>query len=895
MKNPTRWVFVILLLLFSVVVSVPLSKAQIAGISKSARLVQEGILFLPPKVLPGTPLRSSGSPAVKEAAAGGRVIVGASYRNDTSPPLRDIRPSPVKAREKHEANKSRKIPHVHKDSPDQSAVQDRVAVPNMPSPILNFDGIPFPGVACFCAPPDTNGAVGLDQYVQIVNEGYQVFDKATGASTFGPVDFSTIWSGFGGVCETTGDGDPILLYDRIANRWLVSQFAGAIPRDECVAISTTSDATGSYNRYAFHLGNDFFDYPKLGVWPDAYYMSMNVFNTAGTAFLGPQPFAFDRASMLIGAPATFVSTGITGGSMEETYLPANLDGTNLPPAGAPNTFVEWPGGNSLNNYKIYHFHADFAVPANSTFTLFATLPAAGFTALCPTTFSCVPQLGTTSGLDGIGDRLMFRSAYRNFGDHESLVTNYSVSSGGVAGVRWIELRNVTSGPVTVFQESTYQPDTTWRWMGSAAMDHVGNMAVGFSASSASIFPQIRYAGRLAGDPLDTLAQGEATLFAGTGSQTDTNSRWGDYSSLTVDPVDDCTFWYTTEYYATTTSFDWRTRIGNFKFPDCIGPTPTPTSTNTPTGAPTNTPTQTPTNTPTRTPTNTPTQTPTNTPTQTPTNTPTGAPTNTPTQTPTNTPTRTPTNTPTQTPTNTPTRTPTITPTQTPTNTPTRTPTNTPTQTPTNTPTQTPTNTPTQTPTNTPTRTPTNTPTGAPTNTPTQTPTNTPTRTPTSTPTGAATSTPTQTPTNTPTRTPTITPTNAPTPTTTPAATNFFTLAPCRVADTRDPVGPSGGPALLANTIRNFPVTGICGIPSSATAVAINIAVFLPNDDGDLRVYPTGGAAPLASTINFHQFIVRANNAIVPLGAGGQVSVLCDMPPGSTGSTNFFFDVYGYFQ
>ena len=135
-------------------------------------------------------------------------------------------------------------------------------------------------------------------------------------------------------------------------------------------------------------------------------------------------------------------------------------------------------------------------------------------------------------------------------------------------MRWLELRNVSFGPVTVFQESTYQPDTTWRWMGSAAMDGSGNLAVGFSASSASIFPQIRYAGRLATDPLNTLAQGEATLFAGTGSQTGTGSRWGDYSALTVDPVDDCTFWYTTEYYSTTSQFNWRTRIGTFKFPQC---------------------------------------------------------------------------------------------------------------------------------------------------------------------------------------------------------------------------------------------------------------------------------------------------------------------------------------
>ncbi len=183
----------------------------------------------------------------------------------------------------------------------------------------------------------------------------------------------------------------------------------------------------------------------------------------------------------------------------------------------------------------------------------------------------MPQLGQSSvnNLDAIGDRPMFRSAYRTFADgHESLVGNFTVSSGGVAGVRWYELRGVTSGPVTTFQEATYQPDTTWRFQGSTAMDKQGNMALGFSASSSAIFPQVRYTGRLAGDPLNTLPQGEATMFAGTGAQTGTVNRWGDYSDMTIDPVDDCTFWYTTEYYATTTSFNWRTRIGNFKFPGC---------------------------------------------------------------------------------------------------------------------------------------------------------------------------------------------------------------------------------------------------------------------------------------------------------------------------------------
>lgn len=534
--------------------------------------------------------------ALKSAATQKKsdVQVGGSYHNDTSKPLREMKQLPYTGKPQREANKNPKLPNKHKDTNDPVVQTGETMAPsaNMPGTQNNFDGVPFPGVGCNCAPPDTDGEVGATQYVQIVNEGYQVFDKTTGASLLGPSGIQTIWGGFGGVCESTGRGDPVVLYDQLANRWLISQFAGVnIPTDECVAISTTSDATGSYHRYAFNLGSNFFDYPHLSVWPDGYYMSMNVFNSTGTAFLGPQPFAFDRAKMLAGLPATFVTTGITGGSSEETYLPADLDGSTLPPPGAPATFIEWPGNGT---YRVFHFHADFATPANSTFTLFATPPAAGFSVLCPTTRSCVPQSGTSSGLDAIADRLMFRLAYRNFGTHESVVGNYTVGAGSVAGVRWFELRNVTNGPVSVFQESTYQPDSTWRWMGSAAMDSQGNLAVGYSASSASIFPQIRYAGRLAGDPLNMLTQAEATLFAGTGSQTGTGNRWGDYAAMSVDPVDDCTFWFTSEYYATTSQFNWRTRIGSFKFPGCGGgPPPSPTPTPTPTATPTPTPTPTP--------------------------------------------------------------------------------------------------------------------------------------------------------------------------------------------------------------------------------------------------------------------------------------------------------------
>jgi len=496
----------------------------------------------------------------------GKVEVGHSSSNDVSPRLSTIAPLVVTPGPNRQAVASPQIGHDRTARHD-SVVQTNLSAPKMPSTGLNFDGIGFPGVNCNCAPPDTNGEVGATQYVQIVNEGLQVFNKTTGASVLGPLDIQSLWSGFGGVCQSNGEGDPVVLYDQLANRWVVTQFAGtAQPTHECVAVSTSSDATGSYNRYDFDLGtqfgNNFYDYPKLGVWPDAYYMSINVFNAGGTAFLGPQPFALNRAAMLAGSPATIVSTGKLT-EIDDQLMPADIDGLNQPATGAPNPFTEI-GTNPT--WKLWRFHADFGTPSNSTFTQAGTLTPSPFTAICG---GCVPQAGTSDTLDTLGDRSMFRSAYRRFADgHEALVGNMSVDSGGIGGIRWYEINNATTGTPGFVQQSTYQPDSTWRWMGSAAMDALGDLAVGFSASSSAINPQIRYAGRLATDAPNTLAQGESTLFAGTGSQTDTLGRWGDYSDLTVDPTDDCTFWYTNEYYSTTSSFNWRTRIGSFKFPNC---------------------------------------------------------------------------------------------------------------------------------------------------------------------------------------------------------------------------------------------------------------------------------------------------------------------------------------
>lgn len=525
------------------------------------------------------------------------IEVGQSYDNDVSPPLRDLA-----TRWSPQASERFQFPILSHGMPGPAPANGplRLLVPDvMPSPILNMDGIPFPGVACACAPPSDNGEVGATQYVQVVVGTFQVFDKNTGQSLLGPTSISSLWAGFGGTCQgiASSFGDPQVLYDQMANRWVISQPGPADTfTDQCIAVSTTSDATGTWNRYAFHLGSNIFTEPRLSVWPDAYYMSINVFNGSGTTFLGPKPYAFERARMLAGETASFISTGITVGPDEAPYLPADFDGSILPPTGAPNSFVEFP---AHGTYRIFHFHTDFVTPANSTFTLFSSPPAAPFTVLCPGTTLCVPA--GTAMLDGHGNRLMYRLAYRNFGTtvtpNESLVGNYSVSSSGVAGIRWFEFKNVTAGPVTIAQEGTHQPDTIWRWLGSAAMDQVGNLAVGYSASDSSTSPQIRYAGRLVTDPPNTLAQGEAHLFDPSGIAQVPSGPWGPISAMTVDPVDDCTFWYTNEYYANV-AFAWRTRIGNFKFDQCTSqptppPSPTPTATISPTPSPTATSSPTP--------------------------------------------------------------------------------------------------------------------------------------------------------------------------------------------------------------------------------------------------------------------------------------------------------------
>ena len=428
---------------------------------------------------------------------------------------------------------------------------------------LNFDGL-GQGIAGFTvtgAPPDTNGAVGATQFVQWVNTSFAVYNKSTGALVSGPTAGNALFSALGGTCASNNNGDPIALYDKVAQRWVLSQFQVSVtPFLQCVAVSRTSDATGAYNLYSFSYPN-FNDYPKMGVWSDGYYITFNMFNNTSGAFLGADACAYNRTAMINGTAATQVC--FQQGTSVGGLLPADLDGTTAPPAGSPN-YMLFFGTNNLNLFK---FHVDFTTPANSTFTGPTVIPVAAFTPLC-NGGTCVPQAGTTNTLDSLADRLMYRLGYRNLGTKESLYVNHSVVAGTSGGVRWYEINNPNGTPVLA-QQSTFAPDSKFRWMGSIAMDHSGNMAMGYSVSSSTTNPSIAVTGRLATDAASTM-QAETSVIAGTGSQTGTLTRWGDYSAMTVDPVDDCTFWFTTEYLKASGTFNWNTRIANFKFSTCGG-------------------------------------------------------------------------------------------------------------------------------------------------------------------------------------------------------------------------------------------------------------------------------------------------------------------------------------
>ncbi len=459
------------------------------------------------------------------------------------------------------------------------------------------------------APPDTNGDVGPNHYVQSVNTVFSVYSK-TGTRLTGPTALNQLWksapNGAQFNCTTQSRGDPVVQYDPMADRWLITQFnfpgeaVIAPPFDECIAVSQTPDPTGAYFLYDFHYSDTVFnDYPHFGVWPDAYYMSVNQFDGVDPdhPFMSAGACAFERAQMLAGNPnarqvcfdESQIDPGPAGAFVYGGQLPTDVDGTGVganfsgaPAAGEPNFFYQFIDSTTAGQDKLiqFKFHVDWTNPAGSTFTGPTDIPVQDFSSnLCnyndPNNAeprNCLAQKDSPDGLDPIPDRLMYRVAYRKVAGNESIVLNHTVDIGDAAkhaGIRWYELRNPNGTP-SVFQQSTYAPDAESRWMGSIAMDQAGNIALGYSLTSANRFPAIAYTARRATDPVGQMTLGEGVLYQGQGSQTGTDSRWGDYSSMSVDP-NGCTFWYTQEHYLGTGEFNWGTRIGSFTLPTCGDP------------------------------------------------------------------------------------------------------------------------------------------------------------------------------------------------------------------------------------------------------------------------------------------------------------------------------------
>lgn len=523
--------------------------------------------------------------------------VGKAVHFDVSPPLRELAKLPPRQRPGDRPIPNKKLPDRLFDrapvdilDPVRQTEAGPIGEAGVtPSPTSSFEGLSDDDNAAIIGgrvvPPDTEGDVGPSHYVQMINLITGVYDK-NGNLVAPAFASNAIWTGSSDICEDENHGDPIIMYDHLADRWVFSQFAlvirGFSVRDsyECVAVSTSNDPLGSYFRYTFHVsGGAFDDYPKLGVWPDGYYMTTNRFG--GNSFQGAVATAFERDAILAGDPnARFVSFGPLecGTECFFSLQPSHLEGP-APAAGTPNTFVmafdddTWGSGSNPDGYQLWDFSVDWSVdPPAASFTALPRVEAPEFDANLCGFSECVPQPSPGELLDTLSQFTMFRAQARSFPSHQTMVLNHTVDVGNnVAGIRWTELRNDGTG-WSLHQTGTYAPnDGEHRWMGSAAMDQSGNIALGYSVSSGSTFPSIRYNSRTASDTLGTLPGGEVELIAGSDVQTSSSNRWGDYSSMSVDPVDGCTFWYTQEYQVnddSRTDFDFKTRIGSFALAEC---------------------------------------------------------------------------------------------------------------------------------------------------------------------------------------------------------------------------------------------------------------------------------------------------------------------------------------
>jgi hypothetical protein len=441
-------------------------------------------------------------------------------------------------------------------------------------------------------PPDSNGQVGPNHFVEMINLVFGVFDKQGNLLT-GPTALGDLWTGFAIPDCTDPSGDPVVLYDHLTDHWLLSQFTTRGPIFyNCVAISQTGDPTGAYFRYAFSAGEFFPDYPKYGNWPHTYLLTSRDFGPNGE--YGISVYGLERDKMVLGDPNARSVKFFLDSAVIPLYLigdgllPADLDGSALPTSSTPAPIVGTMDDDAFygapsDALNIWDLSVQWKAKPVASITLAAQLPVADFDSIFPCSpgpRDCLPQPGITNPdqkLDILSyrQRPTFRLAFRKFGTTYSMVTNQSVEAApGVAGVRWYEIHRDASG-YSLFQQGTLAPgDGIHRWMGSIAQDHRGNAALGYSVvNDTDVFPGIRYTGRLKGDPLGEMTLGEGTIIDGSGIQTTTNSRWGDYTSMAVDPTDDCTFWYTNEYYTLAGQMSSRagrqTRITSFQLPGCL--------------------------------------------------------------------------------------------------------------------------------------------------------------------------------------------------------------------------------------------------------------------------------------------------------------------------------------
>jgi hypothetical protein len=534
--------------------------------------------------------------------------VGVAVRCDYSPPAHSTSTAPVPLGGHDRADPGMLSPEGsvtggvgEGSSLAEPALRDHAPLPlSMPAADPNFPGLVETRGQ---VPPDPNGDIGPDYYVQAVNAEYAVYDRN------GDIKFSQslidLWRGHGTSCVSYTPTDPIVLYDHLADRWLIGALAisgnpSTFHHMICIALSKTGDPIGNppgnpddwwhYEIDTHHkdpLGNDIpveADYPKFGVWPDGYYMSAD--QLTENAFIGVGVWAFDRAKMLAGVPnPPFVHFDLPPTDPHFGLLPSDLDGPP-PPTCSPNYFasifedVSVPP-TAVDQLRIWEFHANWADLGASWFSGPVSVPVFfGFDSrLCSGNGeACIPQQDTTQRLDSWSDRPMHRLQYRRFDNYGALVLNHTVNTGDDhAGIKWYEVKIPPPWSPTlpsIIQEGTYAPDSNHRFMGTIAMDQWENMALGYSVSSSTMFPAIRYAGRLNNDPQNEMAQSETELFGGTYFH-DGDSHWGDYSMMAVDPEDGCTFWYTNEYYLFRESDTWHTQIGAFAFPSCLANPPRP--------------------------------------------------------------------------------------------------------------------------------------------------------------------------------------------------------------------------------------------------------------------------------------------------------------------------------